>query len=88
LYVAFWVLEIVAIIAIALVLVLPVQDFALREFVDWREHPSSESLEKFIAKQQQERVMRFIIAVPLGVTAVIVAGTLKKYRQKLRTASK
>jgi hypothetical protein len=84
LYVMLWVLEIVAIAAIAVVLVLPVQHYALREFIEWREHPSPETYKGFIEKQQQERAMRFIIVVPLGIVAVLLTGPLKKYRQALR----
>jgi len=88
LYVILWVLEIVAIMAIALVLVVPVQDYALREFIEWREHPSSETYKAFVERQKQERAVRFIIAVPLGITAIVLTVPLKKYRQKLRSLDK
>jgi len=88
LYVILWVLEIVAIMAIGLVLVVPVQDYALREFIEWREHPSSETYKAFVERQKQERAVRFIIAVPLGITAIVLTVPLKKYRQKLRSLDK
>ena len=88
LYVVLWVLETVAIMAIALVLVLPIQDYALREFIEWREHPSSETYKAFVEKQKQERAVRFIIAVPLGITAIVLTVPLRKYRQKLRSLDK
>ena len=88
LYVILWVLEIVAIMAIGLVLVVPVQDYALREFIEWREHPSSETYKAFVERQKQERAVRFIIAVPLGITAIVLTVPLKKYRQKLRSRDK
>ncbi len=82
--VVLWVFELLAIIALVLVMVLPIQDYALREFIEWREHPSSETYKAFIEKQRQERAVRFMIAVPLVVTAVLLTGPLKKYRQKVR----
>ena len=85
LYVVLWVFEILAIIVMVLVMVLPIQDYALREFIEWREHPSPETYKVFIEKQREERAVRFIIAVPFGVTAVLLTGPLKKYRQKLRS---
>ncbi len=39
-YSIFWVLEIVTIAGLALILWLPIQDYALREFKDWQRNPS------------------------------------------------
>ena len=86
-YVVLWVFEVLAIIAMVLAMVLPIQDYALREFIEWREHPSSETYQLYIEKQRQERAVRFIIAIPFGVTAVVLTAPLKKYRQKLRSLS-
>ena len=84
LYVVLWVFEVLAIIAIVVAMVLPIQDYALREFFEWREHPSPETYRVFVEKQRQERAVRFVIVVPFLVTAVLLTGPLKKYRQKLR----
>jgi len=84
LYVVLWVFEVLAIVAIVSAMALPIHDYALREFIEWREHPSSETYEVFIERQRQERALRFVIAVPFLITAVLLTGPLKKYRQKLR----
>lgn len=83
-YVVLWVVEVRAIIAMVSAMVLPIQNYALREFIEWREHPSSETYKAFIEKQRQERGVRFIIAVPFAITAVLLTGPLRKYRKKLR----
>lgn len=84
LYVVLWVFEVLAIIAIVVAMVLPIQDYALREFVEWREHPSPQTYKIFVEKQRQERAVRFVIAFPFLITAVLLTGPLKRYRQKLR----
>jgi hypothetical protein len=81
-YVTFWVLEILAIVGLALALTVPIQDNALREFFEWRQHPSPETYKAFVEKQRQERAVRFMIAVPFGVIAVLLTGPLRKYRRK------
>ena len=84
LYVVLWVFEVLAIVGMVLAIVLPIQDYALREFIEWQEHPSSETYKAFIEKQRQERAVRFIIAVPFAVTAVLLTGPLKRYCEKVR----
>jgi hypothetical protein len=84
LYVALWVFEVLAIIGIVVAMALPIQDYALREFFEWREHPSPETYKVFVEKQKQERAVRFVIVLPFLATAVLLTVPLKKYRQKLR----
>ncbi len=83
-YVVLWVFEVLSIIVMVLAMALPIHDYALREFIEWRKHPSSETYRVFIEKQRQEHAVRLIIAVPFGVMAALLTGPLKKYRQKLR----
>ena len=83
-YVVLWVFEILAIVALVLVMVLPIQDYALREFIEWQQHPSPETYSAFIEKKRQERGVRLLIAVPFVITAVLLTGPLRKYRRKDR----
>jgi hypothetical protein len=82
LYLTLWVFVVVAIVGLVLALTLPIQDYALKEFLEWRQHPSPETYKAFLEKQRQERAVRFIVAVPFGVAAVLLTGPLRKYRRK------
>jgi hypothetical protein len=84
LYGLLWVLEILAIVVLILVLALPIQDYAVREFLQWQQHPSPETYKAFLEKRRQEHSVRLIIAVPFGVTAVLLTGPLRRYRRKSR----
>jgi hypothetical protein len=84
LYVLLWVFEILAIIGLVLALALPIQDYALREFFQWQQHPSPETYKAFLEKRRQEHSVRLIIAVPFGVTAVLLTGPLRRHRWKSR----
>jgi hypothetical protein len=81
-YVTLCVFEILAIVGLVLALTLPIQDYALREFFEWRQHPSPETYKAFVEKQQQERGVRLLIAVPLVGIAVLLIRPLRKYRRK------
>lgn len=81
-YVTLWVLEILAIVGLVLALTLPIQDYALREFFEWRQQPSPETYKAFLEKQQQEGSVRFMIAVPFLLMAVLLTGPLRKYHRK------
>ena len=82
-YVMVWAFEILAIVGLVLALTVPIQDYAIREFFEWRQHPSPETYNAFLEKQRQERALRFMIAVPFGVTAVLLTGPLRKHRRKV-----
>jgi len=79
-----WFLELVVILVIALVLILPIQDYALREFREWQLHPSPETLAAFQQKSRQESQLRMIIAAPFAMAAVILAFPLVRLRTKSR----
>lgn len=83
-YVVLWVLEVLAIAGLVLAFALPIQDNALREYIQWQQHPSAETYKAFLEKHTQVHAVRFIFAVPCGVTALLLTGPLKRYRQKLR----
>jgi hypothetical protein len=84
-YVTLWVFEILAIVGLALALTVPIQDYALKEYIAWQQHPSPETSKAFLEKHQQERAARFMIAVPFVVIAVLLSGPLRKYRRKSGT---
>jgi len=84
LYLMLWVFEVLAIVGLILALTLPIQDYAFREFFQWKHHPSPDTYEAYLEKQRQERTVRLILAAPLGLMAVVLSGLLKKYRRNLR----
>jgi hypothetical protein len=84
LYLMLWVFEVLAIVGLILALTLPIQDYAFREFFQWKHHPSPDNYKAFLEKQRQELTVRLILAVPFGVMAVLLSGPLKKYHRKLR----
>jgi hypothetical protein len=84
LYLMLWVFEVLAIVGLILALTLPIQNYAFREFFQWKHHPSPDSYEAYLEKQRQERTVRLILAAPFGVMAVVLSGLLKKYRRNLR----
>jgi ABC-type phosphate transport system permease subunit len=83
-YRVLWFLELVVILVIALVLILPIQDYALREFKEWQLHPSPETLTAFQQKSHEESQLRMIIAGSLAVAAVILAIPIVRFRSKSR----
>lgn len=78
-YVVLWVFEVLAIIGLVLALTVPVQDYALKEYIAWQQHPSPETYKAFLEKKRQERAVGFIIAIPFGITAVLLSGPVRKY---------
>jgi hypothetical protein len=42
-----WILELLIIVAIAFSLLVPIQDYALREFKGWQRNPSPQTLKTF-----------------------------------------
>jgi ABC-type maltose transport system permease subunit len=81
------VVEMLTIIVIALLLILPIQDYALREFKDYLRNPSSETSAAFRQKQQEEPRIRVAIAAPFGAAALLMAIPLFRHRQKSRKSN-
>jgi len=82
LYLTIWVFEVLAIVGLILALALPIEDYAFREFFEWKHHPSPDTYKAFLEKQRQEFTVRLILAAPFGVMAVVLSGLMKKYRRK------
>jgi hypothetical protein len=81
-----WILELLIIVAIAFSLLVPIQDYALREFKDWQRNPSPQTLKTFQDKRQDEFRLRMTIAVSLAVLAVVLAFPLFRYRPKPKSS--
>ena len=81
LYRALWVAEVIAILLFALALALPIQDYAMREYREYYRHPSPETLKAFREKQQQEFLVRLIVAAPFGAAAVLLPFVLFRRRK-------
>lgn len=84
LYMVLWIFEVLAIVGLVLAIALPIQDYALREYIQWQEHPSPETYKAFLEKHHQENSARLIIAVPFAVSAVLLVGPLRRHRGKSR----
>jgi hypothetical protein len=81
-----WILELLTIAALALILVLPIQDYALREFKDWQRNPSPQTLKAFQDKRPDELRLRMTVALPFMVLAVLLAFPLFRSRPKPKTS--
>jgi hypothetical protein len=75
-------LEAVTVVAIVLILVLPIQDYALREYEQWQSNPSSETWKAFLDKRGQESRLRITIASPFIAIAVLLAFPLVRSRPR------
>jgi hypothetical protein len=86
-YSVVWILELSTIAVLALILVLPIQDYALREFKDWQRNPSRRTLKAFEDKRQDELRLRMTIAVPFIAFAASLACTLFRSRPNPKTSN-
>jgi hypothetical protein len=86
-YSIFWVLELLTVGALALILALPIQDYAFREFKDWQQNPSPQTLRAFQDKRQDELRLRMTIAVPFIALAGLLAFPLFRSRPKAKTSN-
>jgi len=75
-YSVFWILELLTIAVLALILWLPIQDYALREFKDWQRNPSPKTLKALQDKRQDEVRLRLTAAVPFLALAALLAFRL------------
>lgn len=79
-----WVFEAMTVVAVAFLLTLPIQDYAMREFKEWKRNPSIETERAFRDKQREEPLLRLTIAAPFTAAALLLAIPLFKFRQKQR----
>jgi hypothetical protein len=80
-YRALWTLEIVVGVTLLLVLMVPTQDYAMREFREYLRHPSPQTLQAFYDKKQEEVRLREKIAVPIGLVTVALAIPIFRNRR-------
>jgi hypothetical protein len=81
-YRTLWALDIVAILIAALMLVIPIQDYAMRGFKTWYQHPSPQTLKAFQDKQQEEFHIRVTLAASVATTAILLGYALKRLRPR------
>jgi hypothetical protein len=86
-YSIFWILKLLTIVAIMFILVVPIQDYALREFKDWQRDPSPQTLKAFQDKHQDEVRLRLTVVVPFMGLAVLLAVPLFRSRPKPKTSN-
>jgi uncharacterized membrane protein len=82
-----WILELLTIAVLALILWLPIQDFALREFKDWQRNPSPQTLKVLQDKRQDEVRLRLTAAVPFLALAALLALRLFRSRAKSKASN-
>lgn len=78
------VLEIFAILLVALLLILPIQDYARREHLRWYLNPSAENWQVFQAKQREEFLVRLGIATPIAILALFLGFRLRPKSRQTR----
>jgi len=81
-YSVFWILELLTIAVLALILWLPIQDYALRDFKDWQRNASPKTLKALQDKRQDEVRLRLTAAVPFLALAALLAIRLFQSRAK------
>jgi hypothetical protein len=86
-YSILWILEVLALVAITLILVLPIQDYALSEFKAWQRNPSPQTLKAFQDKHQREFQLRMTVAVPLMALAALLGFALFRSRPKPKASN-
>jgi hypothetical protein len=75
-------IEITLVVLLFLVLVLPIQDYAMREFKEYLRHPSPETFKPFQNKAEEEPRLRRAIAIPIATVALILAIPIYRTRKR------
>ena len=81
------VVEILTILFVVLLLMLPIQDYALREFKESLRNPSAETITAFRQKQEEEPRVRLAIAAPFAAAAILMAIPLFRHGPKPRRSN-
>jgi len=76
-HVILWLLEILEILLVALLLMLPIQDYARREHLRWYLNPSAENWQALQSKQREEFLVRLGIATPIAILALFLGFRLR-----------
>lgn len=75
------VLELMLALAIALVLLVPIQDYAMKEFKEYTRNPSEQTLSAFRDRTKEEQVLRQKIAVSLATAALVLSIPIGRLRR-------
>jgi uncharacterized membrane protein len=81
-YRVLWFAEIILIVLFFLVLALPIQDYAMREFKEYLRNPSAATRKAFDDKKQEESQMRRSVAIFIALGALVL--TVPLYRNRPR----
>jgi hypothetical protein len=75
------ILELILVLAIALLLLVPIQDYAMSEFKQHLRNPSEQTLSTFRDKTREESGLRQKIAVSLATAALVLSIPIVKLRR-------
>jgi hypothetical protein len=81
-YRVLWFLEISTIVALFLVLSVPIQDYAMKEYKEYSRHPSPETFKAFQDKKGEEPWVRRRIAIPIAALALGLAIPIFRIRRR------
>jgi hypothetical protein len=79
-YRVLWFIEFALIALLFLVLVLPIQDYAMRQFKEYMENPSPATRKAFEDKSQEESRLRRDIAIFVAAGVLILAVPIDRNR--------
>ena len=86
-YRVLWFVEIVLVVLLALVLLVPVQDYAMREFKEYMQNPSPATLKTFQNKSAEESQLRLMIVIPLAAVVSTLTIPIFRIRNRSRRTS-
>ena len=85
-YRVLWIVEMALCALLFLVLMLPIQDHALREYKEYLRNPSAVALRAFQDKAQEEKSLRLVISLPIGAAMLALAIPIFRIREKRKNA--
>lgn len=86
-YRVLWFVEIVLVALLAFVLVVPIQDYAMREFKEYMRNPSPATSKAFQDKSEEEFHLRLMVAIPLAAVVFTLAIPIFRIRTRSRKTS-
>jgi nitric oxide reductase large subunit len=80
--------EVITVGILTLILILAIQDFALRKFGEWYRNPAERTLKAFQQKQAEEFYVRLAAAAPFAVVALLLARPLVRHWHQISSPDK
>jgi len=77
-----WFIEIVLVALLFLVLVVPIQDYAMREYKEYLRYPSPATLKAFQDKAEEESRLRHEVAISIAAVVLILAIPIYRMRHR------